>query len=342
MRTYHIPIFVPHRGCPHDCAFCNQKKITGSLRAPSPAEAAELIRLSLSTMKRQDRYTEAAFFGGSFTAIPWEEQEALLQAAYPFRQSGELDGIRVSTRPDAITEEGLARLKQYGVTMIELGVQSMDDGVLPAAGRGHTAADSIRAAELIRQSGVGLGVQMMTGLPEDTDEKSRRTAQALIALRPDCARIYPTLVLRDTELYRRWRAGEYQPQKLWDAVELCAELDTMFLENRIPVIRMGLMASDEICEGGSVAAGPYHPAFGELVQSHILLGRMKQGGTDRGGLVEIRVNPKDISRAVGNRKRNLLELEAHFGKPVRICPDETVPPAFCGEKIEKGAGFVLK
>lgn len=332
MRIYHIPIFVPHQGCPHDCAFCNQKKITGKQKAPTPQEAAELIRASLSTMKRENRFAEAAFFGGSFTAIPKEEQEALLTAAYPFRLSGELDGIRVSTRPDAITEEGLALLKRHGVTTIELGIQSMDNGVLEASGRGHTAADSMRAAELIRRSGIGLGVQMMTGLPEDTDEKSQKTARELIAMHPVCARIYPTLVLRDTELYRRWHSGEYRPQELSEAVELCAELYTMFSEAGIPVIRMGLMASDEICEGGAVAAGPCHPAFGELVQSHILLQRMKREGTDRGERVEIRVNPKDISRAVGNRRRNLLELEAHFGKPVRICPDEGVPPAFSGEK----------
>ena len=229
-----------------------------------------------------------------------------------------------------VDEELFDELEETPVSYTHLDVYKRQ--VLEASGRGHTAADSMRAAELIRRSGIGLGVQMMTGLPEDTDEKSQKTARELIAMHPVCARIYPTLVLRDTELYRRWHSGEYRPQELSEAVELCAELYTMFSEAGIPVIRMGLMASDEICEGGAVAAGPCHPAFGELVQSHILLQRMKREGTDRGERVEIRVNPKDISRAVGNRRRNLLELEAHFGKPVRICPDEGVPPAFSGEK----------
>ncbi len=328
MRIYHIPIFVPHKGCPHDCAFCNQKKITGAHDAPTPKEAAELIRTALSTMKQSGRFAEAAFFGGSFTAIPIEEQEALLAAAYPFRVSGELDGIRVSTRPDAITEEGRALLKRYGVTTIELGIQSMDNAVLNASGRGHSAEDSLRAARLVKDFGFDLGVQMMTGLPEDTAEKDRVTAEKLIAMQPACARIYPTLVLRDTELYRRWQEGSYQPQGLEEAVALCAELYQMFQNQGIPVIRMGLMASEEICMDGAVAAGPCHPAFGELVQSRIFLEPLKRLGTDCGDYIEIRVNPRDVSRAVGNRKWNLAALEEHYGKPVRICPDKEVPCAF--------------
>lgn len=327
MRQYHIPIFVPHLGCPHDCAFCNQKHITGQQKEPHAADVTRMISQALSTFKETEYYAEVAFFGGSFTAIEDTWQEELLQAAYPFVQSGQIQGIRCSTRPDAITEPILERLKGYGVTCIELGVQSMDEEVLKAAHRGHTSEDVYRAAALIREYGIDLGLQMMTGLPGDTAQKDRQTAQKLAAMHPACVRIYPTLVIADTMLCDWYRAGSYVPQTLQEAVAICAELYDLFAQENIPIIRLGLMASDEICETSpEVVAGPCHSSFGELVRSRVLLPQLVKSAQKMDSHMVIFLHPKELSMGIGHRKSNKIYLENLWHMPVRFVADETKKP----------------
>lgn len=320
MKYYNIPIFVPHYGCPFDCVFCNQKHITGEREEVTGARAEEIIRQHLKTLPKQGRRVEAAFFGGSFTAVCPALQEELLAAAYKFLESGDIDGIRLSTRPDFIDDAVLERLMRYGVTTIELGVQSMDDTVLACAGRGHTAADVEKAVSVIRKYPVSLGLQMMTGLPGDTDERSIETARRIISLAPDCVRIYPTLVIRDTELCGMYERGEYMPQTLDAAVSLAARLIEMFRQAEIEIIRVGLAATDEISPGGALVAGPYHSAFGELAEGEIFYNEMLCSlGEDNAAVFA--VNPRDISKAVGNSKRNI----ARFKERVEIIQDAGVP-----------------
>lgn len=326
MRIYNIPIFVPHRGCPHDCVFCNQKRITGASSGVTEADVKNAIEECLKTIKKTDRYVEVAFFGGSFTGIPIEEQTELLQAAYEYVKSGRVDGIRLSTRPDYITEEILDNLLKYGVTTIELGVQSMDDEVLLKSNRGHTKEDVIKAVELIRRYPFTLGLQMMTGLPGDTDEKSIQTANEIIALKPDIVRIYPTLTIKDTRLEEMLKAGEYTPQRLDEAVDLCARLVTMFKKHNITVIRVGLQSTHEISEGGeSVVAGPLHSAFGELVESKIyldiILDALKSVESKR---AKVYVNQKEISKATGNKKTNIAKIKELTGIDIKIYADDTL------------------
>lgn len=323
MKYYNIPIFVPHYGCPFDCVFCNQKHITGETDKPSGERTKEIIEEYLVTLPKENRCVEAAFFGGSFTAVEVELQEELLSAAYEFVKDGRIDGIRLSTRPDFIDESVMARLMKYGVTAIELGVQSMDDEVLIKSGRGHSEKDVERAVKIIKQYPVKLGLQMMTGLPDDTDEKSIKTAEKIIALAPDFVRIYPTLVIRDTKLSDMYETGEYKPQSLDNAVELTAKLMEMFRRNNITVIRAGLAATEEISPGGALVAGPYHSAFGELAEGEIFYNRIKAALAD-GKTAEILINPKDISKATGNRKRNIERFE-NEGYNIRFVQDETVP-----------------
>ncbi len=330
MKYYNIPIFVPHYGCPFDCVFCNQKHITGEENLPSGEYTRQIIREHLATLPKENRYVEAAFFGGSFTAVDEALQTELLSAAYEFVKSGEIDGIRLSTRPDFIDDEILERLVSYGVTTIELGVQSMSEDVLMLSGRGHSADDVKRAVEIIEKYPIKLGLQMMTGLPGDTNEKSVFTAEEIIKLKPDFVRIYPTLVIRDTRLCQMYEQGEYKPQELDGAVELAAKLMEMFKEHSITVIRVGLATTEEISPDGSLVAGPFHSAFGELCEGEMFYNKMMNKIDGKAAVFE--VNPRDISKAVGNKSRNIERLKA-LGIKAEFVQSKDVP---LGEILRKG------
>lgn len=308
-----IPIFVPHLGCPNNCVFCNQRRISGCPK-PATAQTVKDAIQAAAALPRTGAKRQLAFYGGSFTAIPAEEQTALLATAKAYLDAGEIDSIRLSTRPDAIDGAVLKRLGAYGVETVELGAQSMDDRVLALSGRGHTAEDVETASRLIKRAGFRLILQMMTGLPGDTGEESVCTAQRIIALRPDGVRIYPTVIVRDTALYDLWKAGEYQEHSVEDAVRVCARLLPMFQRAGIPVIRLGLNPTDEL-SSGAAAGGAYHPALGELVKSRIMLewarGLLKD--VLPGSRVVLGVNSARISQMTGQHRENIRALCAEFG-----------------------------
>ena len=265
-----IPIFVPHKGCPHQCSFCNQKHITGQLEEMTPQKAKEIIELYLSTIDTNKFRTEIAFYGGSFTAIDMEYQTELLKVAYSYVKKGLIKGVRLSTRPDAINEEILDNLKKYGVTEIELGVQSMCDDVLVANERGHTAEDVKKTVELIRNYDFSLGLQQMTGLYNDSCEKDIETARQICKLKPDFVRIYPTLVFNNTVLAQYYKDGLYKPHTIDEAVDLCKKIKLIYDENDIKIIRLGLLMSDDEAKNNYID-GPYHPRFRELVEGKEVL-----------------------------------------------------------------------
>ncbi|NLV86927.1 MAG: radical SAM protein [Clostridiales bacterium] len=303
-----IPVFVPHLGCPHDCVFCNQRKISGSIHPADGDTVGKAIEEALEKTGAKEN-TQLAFYGGSFTAIPVEKQEELLGAALPFLRDGSISSVRISTRPDAINEETLDRLLAFGVKTIELGAQSMCDDVLTASGRGHKARDTEKAAELIKQRDFELILQMMTGLPMDTEEKSLETARKIIALAPNGVRIYPTVIIGDTMLHELWRQGKYKEHTVTAAAELCAKLLPMFNKANIPVIRLGLNPTEELSAGAALA-GAYHPAFGEIVLSRIFLDKarslLKQASV-RGDVI-LGVNPSEVSIMTGQHRCNIKKL----------------------------------
>lgn len=317
-----IPVFVPHLGCPNDCVFCNQRRISGSTEpatAQTVREAVESAGPAPAGMKRQ-----LAFYGGSFTAIPVEEQLSLLDAASVYLERGYIHSLRLSTRPDAIDIPTLKRLREYSVETIELGAQSMDDEVLRLSGRGHTAADVENASRLIKAEGFRLILQMMTGLPGDNDEKSIETARRIIALEPDGVRVYPTVIVRDTALFDLWQAGRYKEHSVEDAVRVCAKLLPLFEAAGIPVIRLGLNPTDEL-SSGAAAGGAYHPALGELVKSRIMLNRARQLLADApaGSSVTIAVHKSKISQMVGQHRRNVETLKRELSlKEVKVVPTD--------------------
>ena len=311
-----LPIFVPHAGCPNDCVFCNQKRISGSLLPAS----AETVRIAVSTLAPGSGY-ELAFYGGSFTAIPETEQEVLLAAALPARESGAVSAIRVSTRPDAVTKEKLARLRFYGVETVELGAQSMCDEVLLRCGRGHTSADTVKAAKLVKDAGFTLILQMMTGLPGSGEARDIQTARSIAALHPDGVRIYPTVIIRDTPLEDLWRAGKYREHTVEDAVRVCAHILPIFDAAGIPVIRLGLNPSDEL-SGGAAVAGAYHPALGELVRSRLWRDKAETvlSGVEPGEDVVLGVSQNRVSVMTGQHRANLSYLQERFAlRSLRVC-----------------------
>lgn len=322
-RKQIIPIFIPHLGCPHDCVFCNQKRISGSLLPASPEAVKSGIEDALKAVGAGESM-QLAFYGGSFTAIPEREQTALLEAAQPYLESGALCGIRLSTRPDAIDEDILDRLRRYGVDTIELGAQSLDDEVLYKSGRGHRAEDTRKASRLIRGWGFTLILQMMTGLPGSSAGSDVETAREIVRLCPDGVRIYPTVIIKDTELFDMWQRGEYDEHSVEDAVSVCSRIVPLFDEAGISIIRLGLNPTEEL-SGGSAAAGAYHPALGELVRSRIIFEKARELLTGKcGKSLVLGVHPSELSQMIGQHRCNIEMLKIEFGfEKVKVIPDGT-------------------
>ncbi|HQL35333.1 MAG TPA: radical SAM protein [Bacillota bacterium] len=326
-KHYIIPIFVPHKGCPHDCIFCNQKKITGQIEEVTAKDVKAKIEDYLSMMHEGSSQIEVAFYGGSFTAIPLEYQEQLLDAAFMYVKAGRIAGIRVSTRPDCIDERISENLRKYGVRTVELGVQSMDEEVLKLCNRGHSPEDVINSVGILKEFGFSVGVQMMIGLPGDTEEKAVKTAEALIALRPDIARIYPALTIKSTYMEEMFLKGEYQPLTLDEAVELSKKLLILFESNGINVIRIGLQPTENINSGKDIVAGPFHPSMRHLVESLIYRDMLvylleKEGEKKEITLV---INPKNVSELVGLKKSNIDYIKSKFFiDKIRISQDKSV------------------
>ena len=315
-KQYIIPIFVPHLGCPNDCIFCNQKSISGQKNSITKEEAKKIIDNHLENIKEKEAEIEIAFFGGSFTAIEAEKQEELLQVAYEYIKQGKVSSIRISTRPDCINKEVLKRLKKYKVKTIELGVQSANNYILKRTNRGHSFEDVKKASKMIRWNGFVLGHQMMVGLPESTRIDEINTARALVKLKPKMVRIYPVLVVKNTKLEQEFKEGKYEPLSLVQAVEICKELVNIFTKKKIDIIRIGLQNTEEISspesEKSEVVAGPYHPAFRQLVESGLwyddIVSKIKKLNV-KVKEVGVTVNPIDINNVVGHKKENILKLK---------------------------------
>ena len=330
-HQYIIPIFVPHLGCPNDCIFCNQKSISGQKKNMTKEEAKKIIDNYLENVKDDEAQIEIAFFGGSFTAIEEKLQNELLELAYEYIKEGKVESIRISTRPDCINKDILKRLKKYKVKTIELGVQSSNDYILERANRGHTFADVKKASKLIRFYGFKLGHQMMVGLPESTRIDEINTAKALIKLKPKMVRIYPVLVVKNTKLEQEYKEGIYEPLPLPQAIETCKELVRMFADKKIDIIRVGLQSTDEIAdpskEKSEVVAGPYHPAFRQLVESAMwydaIVGKIKKLNV-KVKEVEVKVNPIDANNVIGHKKENVKKLKEIYDVDLILKQDESI------------------
>lgn len=315
MTHYNIPVFVPHLGCPHDCVFCNQKKITGNIKFDIE-QAKSIIEENLKTIEalNKKRFCEIAFFGGSFTAVEDDLFKSLCLLGKEYILQKRADALRCSTRPDCIDEKKLEFMKECGFKCIELGVQSTDETVLLKSGRGHSANDVFDACEKIKSLKIGLGLQMMIGLPFDTEEKTLKTAKDIIRLNPDCVRIYPTLTLEDTKLYDMYKSGDYVPWDLDRTVKILASVLEMFYDANINVVRVGLQTTDNINE--KTVIGPYHASIREMAEA--LIYRRKIEKLNLNTDLTLEVNDKEISKAIGNKKSNIIYFKEKYNINIKI------------------------
>jgi len=323
MKHFTIPIFVPEFACPHRCIFCNQNKISSTLHIPGLDESRNIIEEHLKTIP-QDAFIEIGFFGGSFTGIPEEQQRGYLKIAYEYKKAGIVKGIRLSTRPDYIDEQRLSLLKEYGVTTVELGAQSMSEEVLKAAGRGHNVAAVEKAAKMVHEAGFYLGLQMMIGLPKDTKEKSIHTAKRIVELGADNTRIYPTLVVKETPLELLWREKKYLPLSIEEAVDWTKDIIPIFEQGGVNVIRVGLHPSEGFLSGEDLIDGPFHPSFREFVSTEIWYDKLK-GINPRKEKEDIKIHvmPKEYNAAIGYRAKNRLMLLTKFHS-VKFISDKSI------------------
>jgi histone acetyltransferase (RNA polymerase elongator complex component) len=325
-----VPIFIPNQGCPHRCVFCDQEKITSQPVRPvngqTVCDLLDQARRSGSFSRRAHR--EVAFYGGTFANLPEETMRELLGAAAPYLREGIFHSIRVSTRPDSLDGPKAAMLKSLGVYTVELGTQSMDDEVLRLTRRGHTAADTERTAELLKQQGFRTGIQLMPGLPGDSAEKFSATVRKVIRMKPGMVRLYPVVVIRGTELARWFESGRYQPLALEEAVRICAESCLRLEEAGIPVIRVGLMTSASLREKGQVLAGPWHESLGHLVRSEIYQRRIEAflPGPDEVKRISIRVPSRDIALLRGHKNEGIRRIEERTRARIdEILADDSLP-----------------
>ncbi len=338
LRPFIVPIFIPNMGCPHRCIFCAQERITSQPAQPIKGKDIEGILNKAISSRRfyEQKDPQIAFYGGTFTRLPFDQMEEFLEIAARYTRGGPFRSIRVSTRPDALDARRLEAMQDKGVRMVEVGAQSMDNQVLGLSRRGHTAEDTVGAVEVLRRYGFGVGIQLMPGLPGDSEERFQETITRVIHLRPDAVRLYPALIIRGTGLARLYREGSYIPLGLDDAVSICVE-GCMRLEMQgIPVIRIGLQASPSLLEEGQIIGGPWHPAFGFLVRSGIHQKMIEPDLPGPGTASQIRIlaPEKEIPLVRGHRNQGLLWIEKKTrARVLGVEADNTVP---CGRvKVER-------
>lgn len=310
MKHYNIPVFISHFGCPNSCVFCNQKKINGRETDVTMEDLKNIIEMYLETLPKNSK-KEVAFFGGTFTGISMKLQEEYLKTAYEYIKRGDISGIRLSTRPDCITDEIVAQLKKYGVTSVELGVQSLNEEVLLATERYYPVSVVAEACKTIKKYGIELGIQLMIGLPKSTDESDYETAVKALDMEPDMVRIYPTLVIKNTKMENMFLEGEYTPLTIEEAIARTRKIYALLESNGVNIIRVGLQPSEDLREDGVVLGGPFHPAFRELVETEIYYSFFKKI-IDREKKLEILANEKNISKLVGIKKVNKIRLKEFF------------------------------
>ena len=315
-REYVIPIFVPHLGCSNDYSFCSENSINDKQKMLTTEDIKSTIDYFLKNIKDKNAYKEVAFFGGSFTQLDEKLQEDFLKIVYNYLKVNKIDSIRVESRPNYINKKVLKLFKKYKVKTIELGVQSSNNYILNKIESKYTFEDVKKASKLIRWNGFKLGLQMIVGLPDSTKIDDINTAKALIKLKPKMVRIYPVLVVKGSKLEEEYNNGKFQPITLVQAVETCKELVSLFNKKHINIIRIGLQNTEEITDLGvearQVVAGPYHPAFRQLVESGLwydaIVEKIKKLNV-KVKEVEVTVNPIDADNVIGHKKENVTKLK---------------------------------
>jgi len=320
-----IPVFIPHQGCPQQCLFCNQVSISGEQGGEADLELVRRTVEEWLARPHRAREVQVAFYGGSFTCLPEARQERLLAAVQPFLHSGRVTSLRLSTRPDCVSDRICRFLRERGVETVELGVQSLDDRVLAASLRGHSSADSLKAVHILQAGGMRLGIQLMVGLPGESSRSFLGSVRQAASLAPAFVRLYPTLVIKGSGLAERYRQGSYSPLTLNRAIGLCRRAKEILDGAGIPILRMGLQGSESLESG--LLAGPYHPAFGEMVASRLWFRRVRRllAGCPPGSRLQLRISHRDLSAFVGPGRMNMKRLrELGLEERLELKTDQTM------------------
>ena len=325
-----VPIFIPNQGCPHRCVYCKQETITNQSNQPVSTINIKKILDGAIQSNRFDASSgpEVAFYGGTFTRLSKTRMVKLLEAVAPYLRKGFFRSIRVSTRPDALDMERLNLMRRFGVSTVELGAQSMDEEVLKLTERGHTGKDTIESVHLLKRHGFRVGIQLMPGLPGDSERRFMKTVETVVELQPDMVRLYPTIIIRGTELDRWYKEKRYQPLELEEAVSICQEACVRLEREGIPVIRIGLMSSPSLLKKGEIVAGPWHSAFGFLVRSSIHQKRIEPylPKPESAKKIIVRAPSREIPLVRGYKNRGLRLIEDKTGAEViHVLPDNSLP-----------------
>lgn len=309
-----IPVFVPHYGCPNDCIFCNQRKITNQNYIKDFEETRKSIVEYLNYFSNKNNETQIAFYGGSFTGLPMDVMKEFLSIGKGFIDQGVVNSLRLSTRPDYIDENILNILKSYGVSTIELGVQSLVDEVLVANQRNHLSDVVYSSSKLIKEFGFKLGLQQMLGLYKSDFERDLYTTDEFVKIGPDFVRVYPTLVIKDSYLEKLYLDGKYKPYSLDETIKLCKEIYCTFYKNGIDVIRIGLQPTDNITLGKDVVAGPFHPSIRQLTIQELYKDAMDEVLKNFSEQdIDVYVNNEELNYLVGNKGANKKYLMEKYG-----------------------------
>lgn len=327
-KPFIIPIFIPHAGCPHRCVFCNQSLITGVNSRISAVNFRDSVETFLKYKSGRRGIVQIAFFGGNFLGIDMDEIKRLLAEAASFVKAGRVNSIRFSTRPDTIDRSRLGIIKNFPVSTVELGVQSMDDRVLLNTNRGHSSSDTVKAVQCLKEFDYEIGVQLMVGLPGDDPGRLLASARRVAELKPDFIRIYPTVVVAGSPLAKLYKAGSYRPLLLKEAVAQVKELYRFFRRRNIQVIRMGLQATDNLEKDSVILAGPYHPSFGHLVYSEIFLDMAMsaiKSAPPKGDRIGLHIHPRNVSKMRGLKNGNIKKLRGKFHlQSIEIVADDSL------------------
>ena len=339
IKHYNIPIFLPELACPYRCVYCNQFHITGNSDVVKPEDVKHIIESHLASFKEEYRFVEVAFFGGNFTGLPVKMQNDYLEVVQPYLDKNLIHGIRCSTRPDYIDLQRVKEIKYLGMRNIELGAQSTDDDVLKHCKRGHTYNDIVEASQIIISEDITLGLQMMIGLPFDSEEKDFQTARDIVSLGAKETRIYPCIVVKDTELEALYRNGDYKALSINEAVSRSSKLYSYFIENQVKVLRIGLHQSDELDAEGYVA-GPYHKNFAEMVFSHIWKEKFENLKTLESENLKkdiiINVPASQINHAIGWNGENKRMLSEWFGNVIfKVNRQQSTDNSLCSLNLSK-------
>ena len=245
---------------------------------------------------------QIAFYGGTFTGLDIEARNLLLSKFKDFFQDDTWH-FRISTRPDLIDAKILDWCWAKKIRTIELGIQDFSDEVLTACQRGYSSSDAIESCKLVLKRGFELAVQLMPGLPGWNKSSILQNRQVLSIIKPNLLRLYPCIVLKDTDLEELYRQGNFTPLTLETAIDICADYCELSEQIGTRVIKIGLPS---VLESEDIVAGPYHPAFGELVQAECLIRNIELNHScDK----TIRIDKSKRSQILGHHAWGLKRLE---------------------------------